>query len=122
MGDRRHQESGPTFEEFQQERQAARTSVSPVSIKAETTTEKSFNQYEDHLFSAQYEEYEYFEDEISNHETLSIIDVDISKNLVDPEGILILSLTIFIFIWSCIFQLRQFSSRLFLPLQPPLRL
>ena len=99
MGDRRHQESGPTFEKFQQERQAARTSVSPVSLKTETTTEKSFDQYEDHLFSAQYEEYEYFEDDISNHETLSIINVDISNNLVDPEGNfnLILSMTLPIF-------------------------
>ena len=105
MGDRRHQESGPTFEKFQQERQAARTSVSPVSLKVETTTEKSFEQYEDHLFSAQYEEYEYFEDEISNHEILSIINVDISNNLVDPEGNfnLILSMTLPTFNWSCLF-------------------
>ena len=90
MGDRRQQESGQTFEAFQQDRQAARTSVAPapVTIEAETTTEKIVNEYEDHLYSVQYEEYEYFadEDEISNHETLNILDVDISKNLVQPEG------------------------------------
>ena len=88
MGDRRHQESGQTFEEFQQERQAARTSVSPVSLNSETSTENSFNEYDDHLFSVQYEEYEYFadEDEISNHETLNILDEDITKNLVHSEG------------------------------------
>ena len=90
MGDRRHQESGQTFEEFQQDRhrQAARTSVSPVSLNSETTTENSFNEYDDHLFSVQYEEYEYFadEDEISNHETLNILDEDITKNLVHSEG------------------------------------
>ena len=88
MGDRRQQESGQTFEAFQQDRQAARTSVSPEVLKADTTTEKSVDEYEDHLFSVQYEEYEYFaeDDGISNHETLNILDVDISKNLVQPEG------------------------------------
>ena len=88
MGDRRHQESGQTFEAFLQDRQAAKTSVSPVKLKTETTTEKIANEYKDHLYSVQYEEYEYFadDDQISNHETLNILDVDISKNLVDPEG------------------------------------
>ena len=77
--------TGQTFEAFQKERHTAATSAPP---KVELTTVEKIKDYEDHLFSAQYDEYEYLVDEedISNHETLNIIDVEISKNLVNPEG------------------------------------
>ena len=88
VSDRKHGNPGQKIEAFHEKQ----TNDKPVTSQPETSTARiGFNEYEYDLYkvTAQYEEYEYFEDDnIDNQETLSILEAadQISNNLEDSQG------------------------------------